>query len=140
MNPVLFALAIAVDAPGPKEAKKEPPALVGVWAAEAAVKDGKPDNPPPGTTWEFTADGKSVLRIGGGGDTREGTYKADASKDPAEVDVSVGPKGDPLKGLFAVDGDTLTLCFFTDSDERPKKIETASGSKAIVVTLKRVKK
>jgi uncharacterized protein (TIGR03067 family) len=141
MTPVLIALSVAVAAPAPKEAdKKDPPSLVGEWAAETAVVGGKREDPPPGTTWAFTADGKSVLKVGaqaaGGLDA---TYKADRKADPATVDISAGPKGTPMKGIYRVEGDTLTLCLTQEGDDRPKAFESPAASKAILITLKRVK-
>src|SRR5262245_19314512 len=125
----VLALALTVAAPGTKEAKKDAPGLVGEWAAEAATVGGKAENPPPGTTWSFTADGKSVRKIGDGLKTAEGTYKADAKKDPAQVDISEGPKGSPMTGIYKVDGDTLTLCLAQDGEERPTAFESPAGSK-----------
>jgi uncharacterized protein (TIGR03067 family) len=139
MTHTLLVLAVTLAAPV-KDGKKDPPGLVGEWAAESAVIRGKPDNPPPGTTWTFTADGKSVLRVGDGNGEVEGTYKADPKKDPAEVDITAGPKGGPARGLYKVDGDTLTLCLVTDGEDRPKKIEAPAGSTAVLITFKRVKK
>jgi uncharacterized protein (TIGR03067 family) len=140
MIPAVLALTIVVAAPATKDGKKDPPSLVGEWAAETAVVGGKPENPPPGTTWTFTADGKSVLTIPGGAGPGAGTFTTDVKKDPATVDISDGPKGKPMKGIYKVEGDTLTLCLVQDGDERPTALESPAGSKAILITLKKVKK
>jgi len=140
MLPTVLALAVTLAAPA-KDGKKDAPSLVGEWAAETATIGGKPENPPPGTTWAFTADGKSVLQVGdkavGGMDAK---YTTDAKMDPAQVDIAEGPKGKPMKGIYKVDGDTLTLCLVQDGQERPTAFESPAGSMAIVITLKRVKK
>ena len=137
----VLALAVTLAAPA-KDGKKDQPSLVGEWAAETATVGGKPENPPPGTTWTFTADGKSVLNVGGG--KAEGgldaKYTTDAKKDPAQVDISEGPKGMPMKGIYKVDGDTLTLCLVQEGQERPTAFESPAGSMAILITLKRAKK
>ena len=139
MTPVLLTLTLTLAAPGPKDAKKDPPSLVGEWTAEGAVSRGKPDNPPPGTTWTFAADGKSVLRIGGGKEMVEGTYKTDPKKDPAEIDITPGIKKEgTMRGIYKVEGDTLTLCL-ADEEERPKAFDAPAGAKRIVITFKRVK-
>jgi uncharacterized protein (TIGR03067 family) len=138
---VLTALALAVGAPQAKDAKRDPPGLVGEWAVESAVIGGKRDDPPPGTTWEFTADGKSVLSVPGGKDGAAGTYTTDAKKDPAWVDISAGPKGTPMKGVYKRDGETLTLCLALDRDgERPTAFESKVGAKVILITLTKAKK
>jgi len=141
MTPALLALAVAVAAPGPKDPpKKDSPAIAGEWAGESAVEKGRPIRLPPGTAWTFTADGKSVLTLGGGAGSTDATYKADTTKAPAELDVSDGPKGKPLRGIFKVEGDTLTVCLVEGDADRPTAFESAAGSKAILITLKRVKK
>jgi uncharacterized protein (TIGR03067 family) len=111
---LLVGLALIAGAPAKKDAPaKEPPTLVGDWAGESGIHGGKPENPPPGTTLTFTADGKVLFKEGGDGKPEEGSYKADAKKDPAEIDITPpdGPKGEILRGIYKIEGDTLTLCF-----------------------------
>src|SRR4051812_29567599 len=126
----IVALAAAIAAKDAR--KKDPPDLVGEWAAETSVEDGKLVNRPPGITWSFTADGNSVLAVGGGAGSTESTYKADPARNPAEVDVAAGPKGRPLRGIYKVDGDTLTLCLVAGDRDRPTKFEAPAGSNAIL--------
>jgi len=143
MTPVLLAVAVTLAAPGgkDKETKKDPASLLGEWAAESAVEKGRPITLPPGTAWAFTADGKSVLTLGSGGPPpAEGTYKADTTKATAELDVSAGPKGKPLRGIYKVEGDTLTVCVVEGDADRPTAFESPAGSKVILLTLKRAKK
>ena len=137
---VLTALALSVGAPAGKDAKKDPQTLVGEWAVETAVVGGKRDDPPAGTTWAFTADGKSVFAIAGGPDSARGTYTTETNKDPARVDVSAGPKHLPMKGIYKRDGDTLVLCLVQDRDDRPAAFESKAGSHAILITLTKAKK
>ena len=138
---ILLSLAATVAAPIGKDAKKDPPSIVGEWAAEGAVSRGRPDNPPPGTTWEFTADGKSILKIGGKGETVDGTYKLDPKKDPPEIDITPGIKNmGTMQGVYKVEGDTLTLCLSDGEEERPKALDAPAGTKRILITLKRMKK
>lgn len=141
MTPAILALAVAVAAPAAKDPPKtDVTTIVGEWDAESAMSRGKPDNPPPGTTWTFTAEGKSVLRIGGRDEPKDGTYKADPKKDPAEVDITDGPKGRPMRGIYKVEGDTLTLCLSGDDEDRPKAFDAPAGSRVILIILKRAKK
>src|SRR4051794_29370450 len=94
MTPIFLAAAVALGAPQAKDPpKKDPPGLVGQWTVERLVVDGTPKALPPGTTWAFTADGKSALDVGGPGAPDEGTYTTDPKKDPAEVDIVTGARG-----------------------------------------------
>jgi uncharacterized protein (TIGR03067 family) len=139
---MLTALALAVGAPGAKDPPKKEASIVGEWGVESAVVGGKRDDPPAGTTWAFTADGKSVLSVAGGKGAGPGpsTYTADAKKDPAQVDITAGPKGTPMKGIYKRDGDTLILCLSLDGDSRPAVFESKEGAKVILLTLTKAKK
>jgi uncharacterized protein (TIGR03067 family) len=139
MLPTALALAMAVAAPVGKDATKDPRSIVGEWLAESAIAGGKPDNPPEGTTWTFTAEGKSILALGGESRRLESTYKTDPKKDPAWLDIAEGPKGTPLAGIYKVDGDTLTLCLCGKVGNRPTAFESPAGSSALLLVLKRVK-
>jgi uncharacterized protein (TIGR03067 family) len=137
---VLTILALTVGAPGAKDAAKKEVSLVGEWAIESAVIHGRREDPPAGTTWTFTADGKSVFTIAGGPDSASGTYTIDSKKDLAWVDISAGPKGTPMKGVFKREGDALTLCLGLDLDTRPTAFESKEGEKVILITLTKAKK
>ena len=140
MCPALLALAVILTAPqGKNPPKKDAPTVVGEWIAESAVEKGRPRKPPLGTTWAFTADAKSVLTLGGR-DPAEGTYKIDAGKSPAEMDVSAGPTGNPLKAIFKVEGDTLTVALIDGGGDRPTAFESPAGSRVILMVLKRAQK
>jgi uncharacterized protein (TIGR03067 family) len=136
-------LALAVGAPAPKaEAKKDPPTVIGKWVPESAIQGGKPDNPPPGTAIEFTADGKFIATEGPAGKPEEGTYKTDPKKDPAEIDLTEpggGGRGGPILGIYMLDGDTMTLVISMEGT-RPTAFESPAGSKVMLIVLKRVKK
>ena len=142
MTPTLLTVLLVVEigAPAAKDPpKKDLPSLVGEWAVDSAIESGKPDNPPPGTTWTFTADGKSVLNVGGQA-LGESMYTVDPKKTPATVDVEAGPLGKALKGIYKVEKDTLTLCIAEGDKERPTAFESPAGSKVVLITLSRVPK
>src|SRR5262245_60860344 len=142
---VLTGLALLVAAPGPKDAPKKEPTIVGEWVGEKAVSGGM-DLPVPkgGITITFTADGVLTVVEGARARPDAGSYKIDAKKDPPEIDlIPPDTKKEPtVLGIYKIDGDTLTLCFDRGGggDKRPKKFESAAGDSMIVMTLKRVKK
>lgn len=143
MNAALvFGMVLSLGAPGDKEAaKKDAPSIVGEWDGEKAVRGGQ-ERPVPdgGIKITFTADGKLVVKEGSK-DAQEGTYKVDAKKNPAEIEVTP-PKEDGTRiGIFKIDGDTLTICLADkDSTDRPTKFESPDGTNIMLITLKRVKK
>jgi uncharacterized protein (TIGR03067 family) len=143
---LLVSLAVAVGAPGVKEVPKKEPSLVGEWVGEKATAGGK-DRPVPagGIKFTFTADGKFTVHEGKREKPDEGTYKADTKKDPAEIDIfppaEKAGRG-TVRGIFKVEGDTLTLCFAGGKDDaqRPTKFESPADSNVMLMTLKRAKK
>jgi len=129
--------------PAAKDGKKDPPTLVGEWETVRGVPDGAEREIPAGRlSLTFTADGTMTERRAGG-PAGEGIYGTDPSKDPAEIDlVSTSEKGKPpIRAIYKVDGDTLTLCLVEkDGGARPKAFAAPEGSAAALVTFKRVKK
>ena len=123
MNTALIGIALILGAPGTKDPpKKDAPSLVGEWSPTSALRGGKPDLPPPGTSITFTADGKVLLKEGKRDKAEDGTYTIDAKKDPAEIDI-VPSKGEEGKviGIYKFDKDSLILCIAMGKD-RPAEI------------------
>lgn len=140
---LLTALALAVGAPGPKEPpKKDTNPLLGEWVGEKAETGGMAlPVPAGGMRMEFKPDGKVVM-TDGGKPPEEGTYTADAKKDPHAIDLmapAAGGKIMTMLGIYKVDGDTLTLCLAA-AGERPTKFESAAGQATLLLTFKRAKK
>jgi len=139
---VVFGLVLAVGAPGEKDApKKEAPTVVGEWDSEKAVQGGM-ERPLPdgGIKITFTTDGKFLFKKGAN-DEQTGSYKADATKSPSEIDITPPNEDAPHIGIFKIDGDTLTICLADKgSTDRPTKFESPDGTKIMLITLKRVKK
>jgi uncharacterized protein (TIGR03067 family) len=140
---MLTGLALLVAAPGPKDAPKKEPTIVGEWVGEKAVAGGM-DLPIPqgGIIFNFTADGKLNVREPGSGKAEEGgSFKIDSKKAPPEIDL-IPPEGrdqPTMLGIYKIDGDTLTLCLQMGS-ERPTKFESPAGTMTMVMTFHRVKK
>jgi uncharacterized protein (TIGR03067 family) len=95
----------------------------------------------------FTDDGKLVIKEGGREKPEGATYKVDAKKTPAEIDLIPPPgKKDPvMQGIFKIEGDTLTICFMGAeaggaAAPRPTKFESPEGSMSMLIVLKRAKK
>jgi len=143
---LMLGLAITLGAPATKDSpKKDPPTIVGEWVGEKAITGGK-EKPVPegGIDFTFTDDGKLTVREGTRNDAasfKTGSYKIDAKKNPAEIDIMPPPdKKEPtIQGIYKIEGDTLTLCIGHDTD-RPTKFESPAGAKTMLMILKRAKK
>jgi uncharacterized protein (TIGR03067 family) len=82
---------------------------------------------------EFTAE--TVLsQSARGGPQSTATYKLDPSKNPKEIDIT--EKGKTVLGIYAIDGDTLTICV----NERFRPTELRDGPGCTFIVLKREKR
>jgi uncharacterized protein (TIGR03067 family) len=139
---ILFGLVMSLGAPGEKDAaKKDAPSIVGEWDGEKAIRGGM-ERPIPegGIKVIFAADGKVTFKEGSK-DAEEGTYKVDAKKNPAEIEIMPPKAGGTHIGIYKIEGDMLTICMADkDSTDRPTKFESPDGSNIFLATLKRVKK
>src|SRR5215213_705958 len=119
-----LGLALAVGAPGPKEAPKkaEPPSLVGEWECVEFIGGGRMamanEVAQIGIKIEFTADGKFRGREGKR-EYADGKYTTDPTKDPAEVNYAAGGIPKENKGIYKVEKDTLTMCVAEGGGARP---------------------
>jgi uncharacterized protein (TIGR03067 family) len=123
-----------------EEAQKK---LQATWAATTAERDGKAADDVVGRRLSFTGnrfkiqskDGKALFA---------GTVRVDPSAKPAAIDFEhreVVLKGKVWKGIFALDGDTLTICDNAPNLDvgRPTAFEAKSGSGYVLITFKRAK-
>lgn len=134
-----LALALPVGAPALKPAPKAPARnpLVGEWAFQALVADGEAE-PNPGCTLTFAADGYFVAQQDGRHEG-SGRYTSDPSTDPPQVDMDQEATEGTLKGVWRLEGDTLTICLSEDSRRgRPSAFAAPAGSGYLLATFKRV--
>ena len=71
-----------------------------------------------------------------------GSMKVDPNKSPAHIDFTYedGPaKGTTLKGIYKIEGDTLTICYGGFGKDRPTEFASKPGSGTILIVQKRAK-
>lgn len=143
---LLIGLAVIVAAPGPKETpKKEAPGIVGSWNLEKAELGGMaiPAGAALGElSLTFNADGTVIATKGGKPEPDNTRYTHDPKKSPAEIDLTESRQGGKdmvIRGIYKIDGETLTLCM-SPLAERPTRFESPAGAQTILMTFKRMKK
>jgi uncharacterized protein (TIGR03067 family) len=152
MSVSLLIAALAIGAPGAKDAPKKESAILGMWEEEKDPRFEKAGvkSPLNGIRHEFTADGKWIRHWADGFDLKPivGEFKSDETKSPATFDgtattqLKKGPATTTYLGIYKVEGDTLTLCIRSDG-ERPKSFEKIEDGRRPVQTrliMKRVQK
>ena len=123
-----------------EEAQKK---LQGTWTATKAERDGKAAEDVVGHRLSFSGN-RFQIQSKDGKRLYQGTFRVDPSRKPAAIDFEhrEGPlKGKAWKGIYALDGDTLTTCDNAPNldKRRPAAFEAKSGSGYVLITFKRAK-
>jgi uncharacterized protein (TIGR03067 family) len=123
-----------------EEAQKN---LQGSWTATKAERDGKPAGDVVGNRLSFTGN-RFRIQSKDGKPLYAGSIRVDPSAKPAAIDFEHTQgvlKGKTWKGIYALDGDTLTICDNAPNLDkgRPAAFEAKSGSGYVLVTFKRTK-
>jgi uncharacterized protein (TIGR03067 family) len=155
MRPSLFvaiAGCLLIGADGPPAATDADAALLGTWRVVGMRIAGKAleEAEFAGGKWVITADKIKTIDA-----QVEAVYlhKLDASKKPKQIDMKLlegrdvksetqikitGAEAETAKGIYFLEGDTLTVCL--GLDERPTDVNAKAGSEGLLYTLKKQKK
>jgi uncharacterized protein (TIGR03067 family) len=141
----VFALTAAALAQNGDATRKDRDRFQGKWQLSAG-KTGVIAVATPFVGGSMTFSGDKVTLQGSKNDTdpREGTYKIDATKKPAHIDLTFRKKGsdqaETLSGIYQFDEDTLRIGFVKDSSKgtRPTGFDLQNIN-TVVLILKRAK-
>lgn len=122
-------------------AEKAMDQLQGTWRATRAERDGRPAADVVGHRLTVAGD-HFQIRSGEGKSLYAGSVRLDPKAGPAAIDFhhTEGTlRGKTWKGVYALDGDTLTVCDnAADLDRaRPAAFEARSGSGYVLITFRR---
>jgi uncharacterized protein (TIGR03067 family) len=132
-----LALSFAHSA---EEAEKN---LQGSWSATKAERDGKATGDVVGNRLVFTGN-RFRIQSKDGKPLYAGNIRVDPSAKPAAIDFEHTQgvlKGKTWKGIYALDGDTLTICDNAPNldNGRPAAFEAKSESGYVLITFNREK-
>src|SRR5262245_59762238 len=139
---LLPAAALATAAPALKDRPPKEPPIFGEWLRVGHTEAGTPVPPDREPHHQvFTADGEWQYSYGGRPDgTRGKSFVIDSRQSPPTIDISLGAGGPThWRGVYKVEGDTLTLCLVTGDRERPKTFESTADRPTTVWAFRRVK-
>jgi uncharacterized protein (TIGR03067 family) len=134
--------AFVLSAPAPKDPPKKVPSVVGVWEMESYTYAGTPRRlGAQPSRYEFTDDSK-WFTYRGERKTGERTYSTNPKADPPTIDLNYDPseQNPPMgRGIFKVEGDTLTVCLVRNKEPRPTVFESTRETATFLFVFKRVK-
>jgi len=130
------------QAPAEKEeqVKEEITRLQGRWQVQSHEEDGKKLNADELKSLNVVFADANLLVLRNTTLVYLCKLKVDPAKTPksANATVLVGEqKGDTFLGIYTVDGDTLTICYDPQGNDRPKEFKAGSGSGLVLVVCKR---
>jgi uncharacterized protein (TIGR03067 family) len=117
--------------------------LQGAWTATKAEREGKTADDVVGHRLSFFGK-RFQIQSEDGKPLYAGTVRLDPSTKPPAIDfehTERALKGKTWKGIYALDGDTLTICDNAPNLDkgRPAAFESKSGSGYVLITFKRAK-
>ena len=124
--------AADAKAPGKSHADK----LLGTWVIVSGEEDGKPSPPDKIKGSQMTVD-KKTIKLTDKDDKQLWIldYKLDASKKPAEIDMTVAEgqgSGKSSQGIYELDGDTLKICYGLPGRIGPRILRPRKALRKIV--------
>jgi uncharacterized protein (TIGR03067 family) len=131
-----------IGAPGLKETSPKTPEIVGKWELVRCSQGGKTTSlVEVAVDTEFSPEGKQISRNSRGTVVGTRFYTLDLKATPFCIDFRQKEDGPVTgRGIFMVEGDTLTICLVPAEDNRPTKFESPVGSKSLIHVYTRVKK
>ena len=136
-------VGIAAGAPRPKGGPKADAGIVGEWVIESQMVGGKPIRAATEVRYVFSADGNWTIIRGKSVFAADRGYSFDPHAKPlATIDlrtIAAEPRS-AMPGIARIDGDTLTLCFHINGDQRPSAFDSRPGTDTNLIVLKRLRK
>ena len=133
-------LALGFGAAAAPGLKGPPPAgadLAGEWVCEERLIGGRPD-PNVAKDRPRFAVSAGQWRVWGATDWGNSSpLELNPAADPPEL--TVRGRGDPLTGIYRLDGDTLTVCYVLGSGARPTAFTSPPDTPIRLMVLRRVK-
>lgn len=145
MNANWLLLTMVLSAPGLKQPSAKDVGLEGEWLLiESVILGRKSPLAPQPFVHIFAADGTVLSGDGKDPATFHANYAIDGTSRPMRFDwIAKPPRGERFtrKGIFKVEGDTLTLCVSATSEgDRPTEFTSTKDPPIWLYTYKRVKK
>jgi uncharacterized protein (TIGR03067 family) len=129
------------DKPLTEDQKKELEKISGTFTVELFEQDGKKSSPDELKKMKVVQTG-AMWKFHLGDDVTEGKDTVYPDKNPKEIDslyLNTRYKDKTVKGIYKIEGDSITYCWAEPGKDRPKEFATKADSGLTLMTLKRGK-
>jgi uncharacterized protein (TIGR03067 family) len=137
---LMAGLALAAADP---EVRKDEDRLQGTWKVTSIENDGKKADPKTFAGWKLVVAGNKMTALDGNDVVDDHTFTLAAAAKPPALDLVplMGEKkAKTVKGIYRLEGDTLTVCVSEpDAKERPKEFRSVEGTSHTLVVFQRAK-
>ncbi len=117
-----------------RDADKE--SLQGTWALDSSEVAGRPVTKVQlnALRIKFIFDGDK-LTIQNRSGSQKARFDLDSAKSPKTIDLMTG--SDVKRGIYELEGDTFTLCWVPDGEQRPRGMNARPGTRETLYVFKR---
>jgi len=138
----VLVLSVSVTAPQLKDKPLKEPPIFGEWVRVGHTEAGAPVPPDAEEHRQvFTPEGVWEYTYGGKGATGGKSFVVDSRQSPPTIDIHMNAaRSDSYRGIYKVEGDTLTLCLVRGDRDRPRAFESTADRPTTIWVFKRVKK
>jgi uncharacterized protein (TIGR03067 family) len=136
----VMALMIAFEASADDGTTADQKGLQGTWKILAGNEGGK-TLPPARVRGSKVIVTGNTMKVYEQDKQREMTFTLDATTEPKTIDMTTvdGKKQGPIaRGVYALDGNTLKICFAAPGRPRPASLLPRQGSAEMLFVMKRV--
>jgi uncharacterized protein (TIGR03067 family) len=136
---VVLVAAVGAVAADDDKSKRDLDALQGTWQVQRMTSNGREAPAAEAQKLRFVITGSKLIPYQGDEKGPEFSLSIRTAGSPAALNLK-SPDGKEGKGIYRLEGDTLTLCIAEPGKDRPKEFTSAMGSRLELMALKRVKK
>ena len=136
---VVLAMFVCQQVYAQEDGEPEVKELEGTWEVESVTVDGEQADFPDGTQMRFEGN-RMYRRVGDDEDWRlSGPFSLDLSAVPAEIDLGSDEFDVAIiRGIYELDGDTLTFCLGELGEARPDNFESTEDPPTMLMVFRRV--